>query len=570
MDCRDRWASVLLGVAVGMSASCSPATSRSPLAHDAGGVLDRDAFVPGCDSTDADGDGIADLLEGSCPFPSGTPVDCDGDGYSNAEEARSRNPCAVFHSDGDGVADFMDTDSDNDGLSDAEERELGTDPTSIDTDRDGVTDLGEVGGTNTDPLDPTSTIDPDDFFVVLPHGDPAQVRTLEFGTAITRADVVFLIDTSSSTRAVRRQLIETITTEIVPGIRALTADVEFGVAGFGDYPAGPHGAMGDESLAVLASVQAPETDRGRWPIATTTTMCPTGTFADVVAPPNGESDLIEALRGLPCMSGGDDPEAQVAALYGVLTGEAPAWSRPRATECGAGAWGAVCFRPGALPIVVLSTDTVFHNGPGNEEPYTDITSWDYDTLVREVVRTHTRVVGLWGNWTFSPKRRHIEQLVRDSGAVRRDGTPILYTIGSGLGFEDAVGVGEGVVAAVRDLVTDVPQDVTTRTEDVPPNPGAIDARTFLRSVVPRDGRNGATRGPSPGVTYDHADATTFYAVIPGTALEFDVTFENTDVPPGADAQIYRAAITVIGQGVTILDRRQVFIIVPPAGEIILI
>ncbi|NIR42150.1 MAG: OmpA family protein, partial [Actinobacteria bacterium] len=55
-------------------------------------------------------------------------------------------------------------------LSDADEAgTYFTDPTERDSDGDGVTDLGEALGTRTDPNDPSSTIDPGDFFVVLQY-----------------------------------------------------------------------------------------------------------------------------------------------------------------------------------------------------------------------------------------------------------------------------------------------------------------------------------------------------------------------------------------------------------------
>ena len=31
--------------------------------------------------------------------------------------------------------------------------------------------------------------------------------------------------------------------------------------------------------------------------------------------------------------------------------------------------GYPCFRPGALPIVLIFGDNVFHNGPGGSQPY---------------------------------------------------------------------------------------------------------------------------------------------------------------------------------------------------------
>jgi hypothetical protein len=41
-------------------------------------------------------------------------------------------------------------------------------------------------------------------------------------------------------------------------------------------------------------------------------------------------------------------------------------------------------------------------------------------------------------------------------------------------------------------------------------------------------------------------------------------------PPAATAQVFRARIVVVGNGVARLDERMVYIIVPPEGGVILI
>jgi thiol-disulfide isomerase/thioredoxin len=67
-----------------------------------------------------------------------TPVDSDGDGLTDTEEAELGS-------------DPQSSDSDGDGLDDAEELELGTDPTLSDTDTDGLSDSVELDA-GSDPL----------------------------------------------------------------------------------------------------------------------------------------------------------------------------------------------------------------------------------------------------------------------------------------------------------------------------------------------------------------------------------------------------------------------------------
>jgi outer membrane protein OmpA-like peptidoglycan-associated protein len=91
------------------------------------------------DDVDSDGDGIADVLEGSGDTDGdGTAdsldTDSDGDGLTDAAEG-------VADTDGDGTVDFLDVDSDADGLPDADEGGGDTDsdgvPDYLDTDSDG-------------------------------------------------------------------------------------------------------------------------------------------------------------------------------------------------------------------------------------------------------------------------------------------------------------------------------------------------------------------------------------------------------------------------------------------------
>ena len=64
--------------------------------------------------------------------------------------------------------------------------------------------------------------------------------------------------------------------------------------------------------------------------------------------------------------------------------------------------------------------------------------------------------------------------------------------------------------------------------------------------------------------------TTISYLVPGTRAEFDVRFLNDVRPPAATAQIFRATIIVRGNRVARLDSRNVYIVVPPDGAIIII
>ena len=108
--------------------------------------------------------------------------------------------------------------------------------------------------------------------------------------------------------------------------------------------------------------------------------------------------------------------------------------------------------------------------------------------------------------------------------------------------------------------------MNTRTENVPGNPDNFDATLFIKSIIPDEGyRDGIA-----GTGYDSKDDTTFYGVIPGTLVDFDIDFHNDVRPPASVTQIFQARIIVVGNGVADLDSRNVYILVPPEGGTILI
>jgi hypothetical protein len=545
-------------------AGCSTGGSRSRRdTGPGGGAVDVWSPVdPSCNaSADADGDGIADWREGSMDSDGdGTPnaqdTDSDGDGISDAEESGGGHPCAPRNSDSDTVPDFLDADSDNDGLSDSDERNTyGTNPTNTDTDGDGVTDLGEAVGTGTNPLDPASTIPEDDFFVVLPYLGDRVARRLDFGTNISVADVYFLVDTTGSMGGPITN-VQTSLTRIASTLSASIRSVQMGVGDHRDFPFSDGDIWGGG---------ASYGDAGDWAFDHRTDIT---------------DNISQVAAGLAAMSAGggnDGPESQTEALYQTATGEGGSWnfggstwSLPARTcpsipdEIGLRR-GYPCFRPGALPIVVLVCDVTWHNGPGGAEGYAGISPLPhtFDQAAEALNAIGARYIGVAVD---GGGRAEHEEMARRLGSVGRDGMPLVY---------DAAGgeVSDAIIEGIGALIGGTPQDVTTNARNVAGNPDGVDAARFIQSIRPQTGCNGTTGtcGPAPGDTYDRQDDTTFYRVIPGTRVTFDVDFYNDFVMPPAAAQIYRARIIVLGNGVAELDARDVYIVVPPegAGEIII-
>ncbi len=515
------------------------------------GRPDTNVVIPGCEpDQDTDGDGLADELEGEGDVdgdgvPNFMDTDSDGDGIPDSDE-QVGGPCSITDSDGDGEPDSWDLDSDNDGLPDAEE--VGTyftDPRSIDTDGDGVTDLGEARGTMTDPRDPSSTIAPGDFFVVLPfEGDRAN-RTLRFGTSINIADIYFLIDTTGSMSAPIEN-VQSSLTSIVAEINAAIPDAQMGVGHFEDFPFGGYGSDGSfgGTDVPYANVQ--------------------DITADVAAVQAG-------LNSLELGSGADSPESHVEALYQTATGMGGTWnysgsptasisprSCPSIPDEPGVRRGYPCFRPGALPIIITVSDIEWHNGPGGSEAYSGITPapHTFEQAAAALTSIGARYIGVAVD---GQGRSEAEAMGRATGTVDGSDRPLVYDSPGGT-------VSSSIIEGIGTLTGGVTQDVTTRAENVAGNPDEFDATLFIKSITPVEGYVGGI----PGTGYESKDDVAFYQVVPGTEVDFAIDFYNDVRVANETAEIFQALIIVVGNGVTNLDSRNVYIIVPPGGGTVLI
>ena len=162
------------------------------------------------------------------------------------------------------------------------------------------------------------------------------------------------------------------------------------------------------------------------------------------------------------------------------------------------------------------------------------------------------------------------QCREDTGTVDLDGTPLVYNLpngGSDLTFVDTV------VGAIETIATRVPLDVDTALRDDPTDADGVDATRF---IVRRQPSCNATPpadtcwSPPMGIEHDAAvaaiDASTFFGAIPGTQVQFRITFWNDFLQGGTSAKVFVAFIDVRGGGSAVLDTRQVFVIVPASSS----
>jgi hypothetical protein len=481
-----------------------------------------------------------------------------------------------------------DLDSDDDGLFDGRECTLGTRPDDADSDRDGVSDLVEVEGAMTDPLDPTSTIADTDIVVTLPYDGAHETRQLTLETRVKSADVFFLVDTTQSMREERDALIGAVQTIVVPGLAGAIEDLHVGVGSVQDYPVNGYGRVDfvpvDSPFAMVMDISPAYADVGR-PSITFGPLsdCPgaghyaPGTRNVFVGTPNGREDLLEALEALPCGIGGDEPDGYVAALWLVASGGTLGW--PGGTDA-MGSWpsgsipasvcgdriGYPCFRPDALPIVVLVGDAPFHEDQAGANRYDagripDAPSWR--EAADALGSIGARVIGIFAGTTLpdaATRRASFEAIAMETGAVDTADSPLVFDVPEGGGSL----IGEAAVDAIETLVTNVAHDVSGEARDAPPNPGDVDASVFVTSITPLDARRGTVVGPSPGVTYTSKDDTTFYAVVPGTTVDFTLDLHNDIVEPGPVTRVYRAHIVILADHTSVLDTRTLYVLVPSA------
>jgi hypothetical protein len=259
------------------------------------------------------------------------------------------------------------------------------------------------------------------------------------------------------------------------------------------------------------------------------------------------------------------------------TWESPGGSIPR-RSCPSGRYGYPCFRHGAQPIIVYVSDAPLHEPHprdwgvntmdgrtcaygGLGPPYDVPGARPYEDALWGLRTVGARVVALSSDLIPSdpsyPATGHLCGIAADTGTVRADGSPLCFEIGP-----DGADIGANVVTAIAELVGGTPQDVTTRSENVPGNPDGVDATRFIQAITPLEGY----RDDVAGAGYTSKDATAFYGVIPGTMVEFDVDFWNGIREQGDVAQVFVAKIIVVGNRVTDLDERVAYILVPRRGS----
>lgn len=492
-------------------------------------------------STDTDMDGKLNQYD----------TDSDNDTIPDAVEAGDADLLtAPVDSDGDGIPDFLDPDSDNDGLSDELEYLHGSDPTLEDGDGDGASDLIEVAA-GTDPNDAADNpARYGDFIFTVPYQKPTVPGhdTLKFRTNIQFVDVYFAFDISA-TMDQELAAMSNPQTGVPAIVDQLTCDVIAGPPCFQDGNCGA-----DQICFQSECIQDPNVGQGCIPRLRTGV----GSWEDLNTYRN-----ILSIQNDPALTAANVPD------WGPGGNEAPyqpsvCISNPSLCpnagnmNCGGGGIGCPAFNPGAVRIYIQVTDA------NQQCSGAECSSFTAQTAGAALAAAGIKFISLYGT-DDSTGTGTQQGLARDiaiaSGTVDQNGQPFIYPAVNAAVVQNAV-------TAVLALSKGKPLDTTIEKADDPTD--AIDALQFIDWVqVNVSGLNDCTVVDPVVDTDADTYADSFPVLLPGTKVCWDVhavpqneTVEATDEP-----QLYKAVLTVKGDG-SPLDSRDVYFLIPPKPAVI--
>jgi hypothetical protein len=532
-----------------------------PLDTDADGTADYHDL-------DSDEDSILDSIE--------THADYDNDGIGNFRDQDSDGDCAPdfaeAHGNPPGDADmdtrpdFLDRDSDDDGLTDtAEDANCNgafdppeTSATDDDSDNDGVSDLVEsVAGT--DPNNPASNPQANgDYVFVEPYMKPQAPLDddLDFSSSLKAVDVYVLLDRSGS--------MSTEITTIRNNLNTVVQNLKCAPMGNGTPPnCIPDLWFGGGTIGYRQSGYEAFLNYADTYHSTNFSNIPTN----------------EPALGCTGTGTGDCLEAMTFAAYTAMTGAGsaafgmPAVGSPTpmtvppkqgavgcmnspAANAGYGTIGYGCMRVGALPVVMLVTD---------EPPFSQHHNPIWSSVVPEFTSRGARMTGVYGSFELAPAgtaaatQAQLRQMATDTGAVdaANGNAPLVF---NGAGTGAAAAIQNGILALANGLpinMNAVAADVTGDAIDAVVS--FVDHLETLQLGTAQCA-NGLSDTDTNGDTYKDK----YEGVRTGTPVCWKVVSKpNTTVPATQVPQLFRATINVYGDGVTLLDQRDVFFLVPP-------
>lgn len=318
---------------------------------------------------------------------------------------------------------------------------------------------------------------------VVEEGKDVQVEVpITLGAQIfSLLDVLFMTDVSGS----YEDDISTYKSQasaILTGLAGKASDVQFAVASFSDFPIGDYGKSTDHAFQVRQAMSS-------------------------------DATLIQAAIGAldqPLENGSDEQEAQLEALYQAATGAGRDLNGDGAfTELGEFAPQSVGWRVGALPVILFSTDALFHDSDV-ESGYPGA---GFAKTLAALQSRRMTVVGL----DTGGAGGDLDRVVTATGGQK-------HQLGA-----DSAGIVDAIMAAMGQITSKV--DIT------------------LKPV-------GDIYGMVKGI-----DPSEFKGVGPGEQRRFTVTL-NGSVPHGSQPRTVVFSLEILGNDVAILQQIPVVITVP--------
>lgn len=361
------------------------------------------------------------------------------------------------------------------------------------------------------------------FFHELPYGGPAELDPLDIDVQVRTADVYFLMDTTGSMGGEIANLRASLTSGsyiagcgggIIGAIRCTIPDAWFGVGRYDDYPVARFGSAGDVVFRHLQNISS------------------------------SVSAAQAAVNTMFANGGYDGPESQTQALWAVATGGGLGSYLAPQTSCGAGTWGYPCFRDGTIPIVIHFTDAPMHNGPFGYNYNGSLPAVSWADSVNALNASGVRVITVHSGGTYGLDDANA--LADATGSYSSSGSRYVLSIAA-----DGSGLSTAVVDAVVDLANYNRMDISARAVDNLATP--VDETGFVDAI--------SAVGWGPGSCTGSSGAT-FSQCLPGTNVDFTVSFRNDIVMPTMVPQVFDFFIEVLGDGTFVLAQIPVRIVVP--------
>ncbi len=393
-----------------------------------------------------------------------------------------------------------------------------------------------------------------DFFFVVPFGgDPSpKSDVLTFSTNIKQADVAFVMDTTGSMSGSINNLKTALQGTLLAQLQAAIPTVGLAIVDHKDF-----------------------NSSDPWAVNVRQTVTTTLSLAQ------------SAVGAMSANGGGDEPEAQVAAMFYALTGQANGGGSPAlgAHTSPAGTFGGVDFRNGSVPVIVEITDAHWHDPAG---------SVSLANLKTAFTAAKAKFVDVTDNDNlgFEPDLENQANDLSDAtssnvpasafGSVAGCSAGQCCTGVNGVGrsatgpggncrlnflHAGGSGVSAGIVKAIQAIAVGSTFDVTARASNDPKNAGGVDATKFIKALRAMDEGNAANGCPPAPATDTNGDGIkdTFTQLKAGTPVCFEIIpNQNNSVQPLLDPQFFNAFVDVIAvQGNLPLDHRAVLFMVPP-------